>query len=226
MKKLSLIVAGLSVLAGVAVQADNTNVTSVNIVGYIQANLPSNQLSFLSVNMNAVGGSNQMFTSVIGDQLPTLSTVYFWNVTSQKWDIAQKVAAAKGGWGIYTNRVMGIGEGLFVKSTSNVTVNLLGEVPLAPTTTVAIFPQYNAYGYAYPVDTAWTSTAVSAVLPTLSYLTVWNQGSQAWVRYQKVAAAKGGWGTATNLVLQSGQGFFVQNAQGYTNAIEARPFNP
>jgi hypothetical protein len=121
---------------------------------------------------------------------------------------------------------LSVGEGVFIKSSSNVAVNILGEVPLAPTTTVQVMPQYNAFGFSYPVDIAWTSTAVSAALPLQSYLNVWDGVGQAWVRYKKLAASKGGWGTATNLVLKAGQGFFVQNVSGYTNALEVRPFNP
>ena len=222
MKKLSLIVAGLSVLAGIAVQAANTNVTSVNIVGYIKADLPSNQLVFAAINMNAVGGSNQVFGPSVGDQLPVASVAFFWNVTSQKWD--QAIRTSKQGWGSFSNRQVAVGEGIFIKTPTNISLNLLGEVPLAPTSTVTLLPGFNALAYMYPVDTAWTSTALCVGLPVSSVLNVWNVSSQKWD--QTIRTSKQGWGAATNTIIKAGQAFFVVNNAGYTNFFEKRPFNP
>ena len=138
MKKLSILLAGLCVAASVSAQAANTNVTSVNMVGFVNANLLSNQLHFAAINMNSVGGSNSLFTTVLGDQLPGSSWVYFWNTSSQMWDRAQKRSPSKGGWGAATNRTIAVGEGIFILSTSNMTINLAGEVPLSTTSTVSL----------------------------------------------------------------------------------------
>jgi hypothetical protein len=220
MKKLSLFVAGLSVLAGLAVQAANTNVTSVNIVGYIKVDLPSNQLVFAAENMSSVGGGNVPFTT-IGDQMPVASWVYFWNAPSQTWDRVQRTA--KSGWGVATNRTLSVGQGVFLKAPTNVSVNLLGEVPLAPTSTVTLLNGYNAIGCMYPTDIAWTNTALSQKLPVASWFNVWDQAGQSWVRVQRTA--KSGWGPATNTVLKAGQAFFIQVSSG-TNVVEPRPFTP
>jgi len=225
MKKLSLFVAGISVLAGLTVQAANTNVTSVNIVGYIKADLPSNQFVFAAVNMNAVGGTNQVFGPSVGDQLPVGTAAYFWNVASQKWDKVSKAAASKGGWGATSNRLVAVGEAMFLNCPTNASINLLGEVPLQATSLVTLASGYNALGYMYPVDIAWTSTALSVGLPVGSALNIWNVTSQKWDKVSKAAVSKGGWGAATNIVLKAGQAFFVQNTT-YTNLFEPRPFTP
>lgn len=222
MKKLSLIVAGLSVLVGLTVQAADTNaVTSVNIVGLIKTDLPSNKLVFASVSMNAVGGTNQMFQPTLGDQLPLGGSVYFWNVSSQRWDIATK--KSKIGWSDNSNRVVSVGQGIFILCPStNLTINMLGEVPLSPTSTVSMVQGLNAIGYMYPVDMAWTNTPFYG-LPLASVLNVWNVTSQKWDIATK--KSKIGWSDASNWVLRAGQGFFV-TVPAATNLYESRPFNP
>jgi len=225
--KTRILLSGLAVVACIAstsILAQSNTVYSQNMVGNIKVDLPSNQFYFLSLNLNNVGGTNQAFGPMLGDQLPTLSQAYFWNSSSQVWYQAQKKAVAKGGWGVDSNRVVSVGEGVFIKASSNMTVYLMGEVPMAPTTTVVVINGLNAMGYSYPVTTAWTNTALSQGLPTLSSLYVWN-AIAGWVNYQKKAPAKGGWGAATNLVINPGDAFFVQSSVA-TNVFDVRPFNP
>lgn len=225
MKKISAFLLGAGLMASSVLAADP--VSSVNMVGYINVDLLSNKFHFAAVQMPVVGGTNQTFSSLIGDQLPTLSVTYFWNSTSQMWVKATKSAPAKGGWNTYSNREVSVGEGIFIRSPSNITVNLAGEVPLAPTSTVSLVTGYNAIGYAYPVDMPFTNSALWNGLPTLSVVSLWDDNAGAWVKYTKSAPAKGGWQTAgTNLVFRAGQGFFAVKAGAATNLFEVRPFTP
>lgn len=220
MKKISAFLVGAGLMASTALAA---SVSSVNMVGFVNQDLQSNTFHFAAIQMPAVGGTNQDFTTVIGDQLPVSSLVYFWNSTSQIWAKATKTT--KGGWGAFTNRQVSVGEGVFIKSPSNMTVNLAGEVPLAPTSTVSLVTGYNALGYMYPVDTPFTNSALYDGLPASSMLNVWSDnGGGAWIKYTKTT--KGGWGAATNLVLHAGQGFFVIKSGAATNLFEVRPFTP
>jgi len=227
MKKLSLLLAGLCVAASVSAQAANTNVTSVNMVGFVNQNLIANQFHFSAVQMATVGGTNQSFDTLIGNQLPGGSVVFFWNSTSQAWAKATKAAPAKGGWGIYSNRQVSVGEGIFIHSTSNMTVSFAGEVPLAPTSTVSLVAGYNAIGYMYPVDMPFTNSVLFDGLSSGSILSFWDDTAVAWVKYTKAAPAKGGWGAGgSNLVLRAGQGFFATKSTIATNLFEVRPFTP
>jgi hypothetical protein len=227
MKKLSLIVAGLSVLVGLTVQAADTNaVTSANIVGLIRQDLPSNKLVFVAFNMNTVGATTQTFGQAIGDQLPVGTWAYFWNSTSQTWDRNSRKTAAKGGWGVYSNRIVNVGEGIFLTTTTNFTANFLGEVPLAPTTTVPVVERLNALGLSYPVDTPWTNSALSSGLPNGSSFSVWDI-TNGWAKYTKFTSAKGGWKLGTNVIIRAGEACFVETPPGYsTNFFEVRPFTP
>ena len=227
MKKLSLIVAGLSVLVGLTVQAADTNaVTSVNIVGLIKQDLPSNKLVFVAFNMNAVGSPTQTFGQAIGDQLPLGTWVYFWNSTSQTWDRNSRKIPSKGGWGSYSNRIVNVGEGIFLTTTTNFTANFLGEVPLAPTTTVAVVERLNALGLSYPVDTPWTNSPLSSGLPNGSSFSIWNI-TNGWTKFTKQIVSKGGWRSGTNVIIRAGEAFFIDTPIGYsTNLFEVRPFTP
>ena len=224
MKKLSLLLAGLCVAASVSAQAANTNVTSVNMVGFVNQNLLANKFHFSAVQLPAVGGSNQMFYTLLGNQLPLLSQVYFWNSTSQVW--IKAINSGKGGWNNNSsNRLVSAGEGIFILSPTNMTISLAGEVPLAPTTTVSLVSGYNAVGYSYPVDIAFTNTSFWNGLPTLSVLNLWDDNASGWVKYTR--ASKGGWNAAaSNLVFRAGQGFFAMKQGSATNLFEIRPFTP
>ena len=77
MKRFTAFLVGACLTATITSAANQA--TSVNMVGFVNQNLLSNKLHFAAIQMPVVGSSNQVFSSVLGDQLPGLSWVYFWH---------------------------------------------------------------------------------------------------------------------------------------------------
>lgn len=218
MKKFASVLIGATMLAG-SVLAQGT-ATSVNMVGFIGSDLGSNELNFIALGFNDVGASNRLFGAMVGDQLPAGTYAYFWNLSSQKWDIVVKTT--KSGWSSSSNRVISVGEGFFIKALTNMSVNIAGEVPLGASSEVPLVSGYNAVGYKYPVDTLWTNTSLSQI-PAGSKLNIWDISNQTWTIYNKTT--KSGWGSGAGITIKAGQAFFV-NVAATTNVVEGRPFTP
>lgn len=160
MKKLSLIVAGLSVLAGVAVQAANTNVTSVNAVGYVNVTLPaSNKFIMVASNFEPISGATartvlDIFGANSGLRQSTVPTkvdrVYIWSVPNQKYVVVgQKTNGLfylTSNWaGAATNPVVPLGYGFFIQSptavngaTNDTTLTFAGQVPAVMVNPISI----------------------------------------------------------------------------------------
>jgi hypothetical protein len=146
---------------------------------------------------------------VIGDQLPDDSIVYIWNAASNKYDIESK--AARGGW-TPNSYPIEPGAGIWLEVPSSAASNqydvyLMGEVPSETNWVVTVPSNLNCVGYTYPVATLWTNTELAKNLPTDSLIYLWD-GTNYDI-YSK--AARGGWSTAADLVIEPGVGFWVDN---------------
>jgi hypothetical protein len=64
-----------------------SNVYSVNVVGYINYNLPTNGTYLIANQLDLDGtGTNNTLQSVLGTSLPNTTTVYVWDGAGWNWN--------------------------------------------------------------------------------------------------------------------------------------------
>ena len=209
MKKLSVVFVAVLVLAGISYAASNTVV-----LGYTKITVPSNQLVLVALDFN---NESNTVNGLFGN-LPTGSSVYIWDATAQRYNVAAKLRT---GWGTSgTNRIQ-VGGGVFVALPAGVQTNVVlsGNVPTAGTTTLYKATGYSMISYPYPVAMSFTNTALAKTAAVGDKLSIWQ--NNAWTVYSKLRT---GWGSATNLTLKPGQAFFFQ-ATGSGSANEIRPYS-
>lgn len=225
MKKILIGVA--SVLAATAAFAQTNQVLSKNAVGYEKIDIgPTGAFELVRVDFRGVGGTTNTFYDYVGAQMPVNSSVYFWNVVSQKWD---SVTRGGKGWGVASNRLMVIGESMFLKnapaSATNITVYMMGEVPDTASVDqngVVGGGGFTAASYPYPVAQNWTNTDISKKLAANDSVYTWNAAGGSWQSFTKSGK---GWGAATGLVVRPGQGLFIKkNSVNGTNWLESKPY--
>lgn len=209
MKKMMLVMAAGALFAASAVQSQADTVTSVNVVGYYSVTIPSNGVALVTPVLEDFGAGT--VADLIGDQLPSGSSVYIWDRSLNGYVSAGKT---RSGWtGTGAANVLLRGDAIWLvppKDNTQRTVTFMGEVPgsynLAETTTVYSISGADAVGYAYPVDVLWTNTTLAQALPTGASLYTWDTVSQGYLNFGKT---RSGWGTANALTIKAGQGFWV-----------------
>ncbi len=194
----------------VKARIDDSSVASVNMLGCTKIVVPSNQMVLVSLGFNNASNTiNGLFGNFsIG------SKVYTWDMSAQSYTIATKTRT---GWGTSgTNRIQR-GVGAFLLSPRQTNVLLSGSVPTEGTTTVYKVNGYALLSYPYPVRTAFTNTALAKTAAIGDSLSIWLTN---WIAYTKIRT---GWGSATNLQINPGQGFFFQSTTN-RSIDEIRPY--
>jgi len=224
MKRMILVVAVLSLVSGLAL-AQTTEVSSVNVVGYIKVTVPSNGLAFVTVPLETLNGSVFTIPSIISNQLPGGSMAYIWDRNSKSYQIE---SMGRSGWLPGTNRLYR-GDGFWLKgvaTTSDYTVTVMGEVPdsiLEMTTTVNNISSVDAAGYAYPADVLWTNTTLAKGANSADMIYIWNSTNQTYSIY---SIGRSGWNTPADYKIRAGQAFWYRRGGGGpTNWIETVPYN-
>jgi hypothetical protein len=117
------------------------------------------------------------------------------------------------GWGAISNRVVLPGESFFLKAPADTghEITLEGEAPAGPVE-IQVHESWSALGHPYPWAIAWTDTALASQLPAGTLVYFWDLSAQAFITFQKGPAARGGWGAASNHIIQPGDGFLVRLA--------------
>ena len=212
MKKMLLVMAAAALVAGDRVQAQSETVTSVNVVGYYSVTIPANGAALVTPVLESFGSGN--VTDLIGDQLPSGSTVFIWDRLSSGYISANKTRSGWAGAGA-TNLILR-GDAVWLvppKDGQARTVTFMGEAPgsynLAATTTVHNISGADAVGYSYPTDIMWTNTSLAAQLPVGAVVFTWNLSTQ---EYQSFNKTRSGWGTGASLQIKAGQAFWVSTA--------------
>lgn len=222
MKKLAIIAAALT-LVGASAFAQTNQVLSRNAVGYVRVDAPAGKFNLVRLDFVNLSGTGYTVTNLIGNQLAQGSAVYIWDLTNQTYRIENKAAR---GWSPGTN-VIRRGAGLFIQSSSNAQVFLMGEVPdqfTAPTSGVYGLTGYNLVGVPYPVDTAITTTPFYLGAAQGDAIYLWNT-DQTYAIFNRAAR---GWSPPdiTNRVLKPGQGMWYQRsgAAANTNWVFGKPY--
>jgi hypothetical protein len=190
--------------------------TSANIVGYAKVTATGGELSLVALNFTP---SSTLVADIIGDQLPNNSAIHIWDKSSGAYQTINKTA--RGGWGSAT---LDLGDAFWIQAsgTDANEIILSGDVNTAATNSTTISAGIEATGLFFPVETTFGATDLAEDLPTNSAIHIWDSATQSYSTYNKTA--RGGWGSANNVVVGPTTGFWVQIANSL-NWDEARPFN-
>jgi hypothetical protein len=177
--------------------------------------------------------ADQTPSMVIGDQMPINSQLFLWNGTSFSIETyAAETKTTPEGWTPDTAVLMP-GVGFFMKVAEDAPeesydIYMLGEVPgdnnNAQTTTVTKGMGFSLLGHPYPVEIAWTDTALAQSGKIDDQLFTWNQdpGNYSISTYvAETKTAPEGWNT--NPTITPGQGFFYQTDESGT-VDETKPY--
>lgn len=222
MKKITAILLG-TLIASSAALAQTNQVLSRNAVGYVKKAINADQIDFVAAPFVSLSPGGNALSNVL--PVAANGTQYIpWDPTIQNYI---PVTRSKGAWGASGSNIVSRGSAFFVRSPAgtNQTFFFMGEVPdrfTAPTTTVDSVQGLTALASAYPIDMLWTSTPLSQALDNGDQIIVWNT---VITNYVPVSKTKGSWGSATNLVLKPGQGFFVRKfGAGTTTWSQSKPY--
>jgi hypothetical protein len=205
-QKMNKILAGIlavSMTAGIV--SAQEPVLSRNAVGYIKHELPAG----FSVIQNTFEPLELAMTiaNTFG-ALPNLTRLHLWNGSAY-----QTITKTALGWGNAGTNVIRRGDAFWIEIPSTVGTNtvslvLMGEVPdeiSAPTTDMDANPGFNFIGFPYPASRAWSNTIFAASSPNLSRLHIWTGSG-----YQTFTKTALGWGAAGALIMEPGQGFWLE----------------
>jgi hypothetical protein len=189
-------------------------ILAASAVGYERFDWATGRLALARADFIPQDGSGRFtVTNLLGSQVPVGTVVYLFDRKDQVYRTESR-ASRSGAWMPGTNAIPR-GEGFWLRmpsTGSNATVYLMGEVPsaaTAPSTTVYDVRYLSLLGMPYPVAFAWTNSSLAGVLPYGSVLFRWNYSNQVYYPpYSK--GLRSGWGSASNVVVQPGEGFWVQ----------------
>jgi hypothetical protein len=195
--------------AGIATSMAQSNVYSLNVVGYVNVNLASGyNLVADQLALNGAGSNNTVH-SVFGTSLPSGSAVYAFS--GGAFAAPPASYGSKTGWTGNTNAVNSAlqpGGGVFIQSPSAATVTFVGEVPQGAALTTPYGVGYNIIASQVPqtgliqTDLGYTPTSGDAVYRFTSGV-----GYQPTISY----GAKTGWSPAQP-TLNVGEAVFLQAA--------------
>lgn len=203
-------------------------VLSANTIGYIKKSLPAGgKLITVSVPLFNMTAANNVFSNLsIASEVPTLSTVSFWDPNAQGWVVGAK--KAKGWDSNVATQIVDAGEFFFIKGPATSTVpteiTIAGEVPdvVTQVRTFAGSSNLSAMANAYPADFVFGTSSLASNAAQLSSVSFWNVADQGWVVGAKKAK---GWDSnvATQLVTAT-SGFFLKQVGSAGVWTNAKPY--
>lgn len=219
MKK-TLVLAALAIAGALSASAQS-NVYSLNIVGYVNVVLKGNSAYTLVANP-LDNGTNTINGLSIGAALPNKSQIVVYDNATAQYTTATK---GSGVWG--TNLPLPVGRGFFVKNgvagSPDVTNTFVGNVIAASpsTNTVSVPIGYSLVGSPLPIGGVLTDVGpnklnLDAALANKSQVVVYDN-SGAGV-YTTATKGSGVWGT--NLPISVGQGFFIKAQTAGSNWVQ------
>lgn len=186
--------AAAALAAGLATSQAQSNVYSVNIVGYINVPLTT-QKALLE---NPLDNGTNTITSIDNGSIPNASSVSIWNGTGFTGS-----SKAKGSWS--SNVSIPPGAGFFVTPFSACTVTFIGQAPAS--NSYALGTTKSLVGAVIPIagvltDSGANSLNLGVALPNASSISTWNGTG-----FNGATKAKGSW--SSNLSVPVANGFFV-----------------
>ncbi|HEU5122631.1 MAG TPA: hypothetical protein VFW05_01060 [Verrucomicrobiae bacterium] len=209
MRTKNLLLSAAALVAGALSVQAQSNVYSVNVVGYVNQPLAAGKFSLIANPLNA--GTNNLTTILSG--IPNGSQVQVW--TGSGYQLATK-GLINGVWS--TNLNIAPGEGFFVKPSANYTNTFVGSLVIGFGQTNSVNLPGGVFTLAaspLPFSGRLTDVGTNVLnlntLPNGSQVQVWNGSG-----YQLATKGliNGQWNT--NLLIQVGQGFFVKPSSAAT----------
>lgn len=217
-----MLLAAAALTLGLLSASAQSNVYSVNIVGYVNVVNPvANQFNLIANPLDT--GAGNTITNLF-PTAPNGTVVQIWNGTT-----FQSATKTFGNWN--TNLFLPPGKGFFLKyplAAGVVTNTFVGNVVVeAPngsgggTNTTALGNTLQLYGSKFPIGGNLTAVGagtlnLGASLGNGSQVQIWNG-----VTYQSATKAFGNWNT--NLNLNVAQGYFVKANVASTNWVQILP---
>ena len=228
MRKTLWIAIFTAALAGSIAAASAQEVLSANTIGYIKKELPAGgKLITVSVPLDNMTAANNVFSNLsLAAEVPTLSSVSFWDPNLQGWVVGAK--KAKGWDSNVATQIVDAGEFFFIKgpATSAVPteITIVGEVPDVTTQVRSFYGSSNlsSMAYTYPADFVFGTSSLASNAALLSSVSFWDVSNQSWVVGAKKAK---GWysNVATQRVLAT-SGFFLRQAGSGGIWTNAKPY--
>ncbi len=194
MRTKTLLLTAAALAAGLATSVAQSNVYSVNVVGYVNITL-TNGFNLIGNQLDLDGtGLNNNVNTVFGTNLPNGSVVYAWGGTS--FASPSALYGSKTGWSGGTNAVntaLAPGKGVFVAlpAGQNKTITLVGNVMQGSLS--------NSYASGYSI-LASTVPQAGQVQTDLGFVPVngatvykYNPATQAYVAPAFLFGSKTGW---------------------------------
>ncbi|MDD4872934.1 MAG: hypothetical protein PHR77_20460 [Kiritimatiellae bacterium] len=204
-----------------------SEVASVNVVGYMKVSVPSNGLALVGLNLESLSTQGMNVANLVSNQLPQGSWCHIWSRATLGYISTSRT---RGGWGLPGGTsVLMRGDAFWMQVPASAAtgalheVVLMGEVPDsigADATTTVNNINLSAVGYPYPADILWTNTTLAKAGKIGDWFHYWTRTNQSWQSWNKT---RGGWGTASTLVINPGDGFWYQTSA--TNWTELCPYN-
>jgi len=196
--------------AGVATSMAQSNVYSLNVVGYVNVNF-TNGFTCFANPLDADGtGTNNTIIGVFSNSLPNGSQVYLWTNGGFNYSVIYNTRL--GGW--TGNGPLNPGEGVFVSCPTATNVTIVGQVLQGTLTNQYITPGFSLIGSVIPVQTNIDSTGNGGLqyTPTTGdQVYFWDTVGQGWNSSTIYNPRVGGWASG-DPVLVPGTGYFLSAA--------------
>ncbi|MCO5051836.1 MAG: hypothetical protein M9920_05990 [Verrucomicrobiae bacterium] len=132
MRTKTILAAAAFIAAGALYSTAQSNVYSLNIVGYVNVQLEANKLALVSNPLIPTDGNNDINnTFKLADGSSDGSQAFVWNTGTASWVSTEWIDGL--GWTDAIN--VGLGEVAFINPSSNQTITFVGEVATGTTTT-------------------------------------------------------------------------------------------
>lgn len=185
-----------------------TEIRSENAVGYVKVEAPKGTLNLISHNFDSIDGQPVTVANLLGDQVPVGSAVFIWDKNAQKYTFENNLIL---GWNPGTNVLQrGLGFWLKIPDTApsnSYNVYLMGEVPESTNANDNTVSGLMLAGFPYPVQIAFTNTALAQNASIGDKLYYWKTNQQ----YGYVNRLIIGW-NPNDFVIEPGMGFWYQTA--------------
>lgn len=217
-----LLAAAAIFAAGLASSMAQSNVYSLNVVGYVNKTLiGAGDYTAIANPLNTTNNSLAGLFGGAGVGLPATSRVLKWNTTIADFDVYTKTAFGTGWSGPGATPAatsLNPGEGCLVltpAASGDITNTFVGEV-LQGTQTVPMIAGYQLVGNKIPDSGPVTSLQLTNV-PATSRLLKWNTAAQDWDIFTKTAFGTGWSGPlgTTPPSLDVGEGFMLNAASPF-----------
>ena len=216
MRTKSLLAAAAIVAAGAMSSMAQSNVYSLNIVGYVNVPVTNGVLALLANPLKPSNGDYNITNTIkLQDPGSDGTSLFQWNQGTSSWDLFSWFD----GFGWFPDAPQDLGKGFFLQPTATQTITLVGEVQTGSSTNV-ISGALSLLGSKVPVA---GSEPGGSVGHDGDGIFTWDAGANSWILTSYFDGY--GWFDANSAetngpVLKVAEAFFYQNTGGSLNWIK------